>query len=71
MSGKEASPLKVAPARERGLKFIVPSSIVERITVAPARERGLKFSRNYTGIRRVYVAPARERGLKSDSGAAW
>ena len=33
----------VAPARERGLKYILPALAAKRPCVAPARERGLKY----------------------------
>ena len=59
-----ASALRVAPARERGLKYISAPRIIALILVAPARERGLKFSSSEDAYRKDSVAPARERGLK-------
>ena len=37
--------LKVAPARERGLKFPDYETACNLVAVAPARERGLKYER--------------------------
>ena len=59
-----AESYNVAPARERGLKFLlllVPSPL---LCVAPARERGLKYVGLLFLITAAKVAPARERGLK-------
>ena len=54
----------VAPARERGLKYVEPNGKKEKRSVAPARERGLKYQLAFTIINTIKVAPARERGLK-------
>ena len=35
--------IKVAPARERGLKYQLALAVINTIKVAPARERGLKL----------------------------
>ena len=35
--------LTVAPARERGLKWLLTAAVDTQDNVAPARERGLKF----------------------------
>ena len=37
---------QVAPARERGLKFMVKRVAIVPLMVAPARERGLKYLDN-------------------------
>ena len=34
--------MSVAPARERGLKYMIAISDIVMVSVAPARERGLK-----------------------------
>ena len=54
----------VAPARERGLKFVFKAPCEELTRVAPARERGLKFLLISWLLTLIMVAPARERGLK-------
>ena len=55
---------RVAPVRERGLKYRLHDLGKECRSVAPVRERGLK----YKELRRLWwrrsVAPVRERGLK-------
>ncbi len=56
---------KVAPARERGLKYGLYASRIQHCFVAPARERGLKFKNLHSSAKMLCVAPARERGLKS------
>ena len=43
MSVLNLVPLMVAPARERGLKFVIRHTGGSIAKVAPARERGLKF----------------------------
>ena len=54
----------VAPARERGLKWINTRRSGKTRVVAPARERGLKFTLVGDLPELHKVAPARERGLK-------
>ena len=54
----------VAPARERGLKFVRDCYEDMKRLVAPARERGLKYQDYNLPKGQKLVAPARERGLK-------
>ena len=54
----------VAPARERGLKYLNEQKKANKNQVAPARERGLKYHRKSMLRNYCTVAPARERGLK-------
>ena len=54
----------VAPARERGLKFLLFRLMLLAKMVAPARERGLKLLLIMVLELVLLVAPARERGLK-------
>ena len=56
--------IQVAPARERGLKFLLIRLLLKSVIVAPARERGLKCAEFGNDPRQLLVAPARERGLK-------
>ena len=42
VNGFENLPFRVAPARERGLKYGQAAKLLQVIAVAPARERGLK-----------------------------
>ena len=56
--------MKVAPARERGLKFRLILIVRYLRQVAPARERGLKSLSTAQHHCNACVAPARERGLK-------
>ena len=64
MSVLNLVPLMVAPARERGLKFLLIRLLLKSVIVAPARERGLKCAEFGNDPRQLLVAPARERGLK-------
>ena len=45
--GSQGIDRKVAPARERGLKFVMMLWIKALLKVAPARERGLKYEAKY------------------------
>ena len=56
--------IAVAPARERGLKYLQNALFLPMLTVAPARERGLKCNHAVPRLKNLKVAPARERGLK-------
>ena len=55
---------KVAPVRERGLKYYIAKLSNHYRKVAPVRERGLKSLYIYAVPSAVPVAPVRERGLK-------
>ena len=61
---KYIEPIKVAPARERGLKCFLCCGEYGSLNVAPARERGLKCNHAVPRLKNLKVAPARERGLK-------
>ena len=55
---------RVAPARERGLKYTLYDEQPPKPYVAPARERGLKWDVISMHVQICFVAPVRERGLK-------
>ena len=55
---------RVAPVRERGLKWMMVYLGILSVVVAPVRERGLKLSKPKMLFISVMVAPVRERGLK-------
>ena len=58
-------PPRVAPVRERGLKYRAKSTSLTIRSVAPVRERGLKYQVKLEDRMDAEVAPVRERGLKS------
>ena len=55
---------RVAPVRERGLKYRQTRRDSKARSVAPVRERGLKCPMPMFGTPGMMVAPVRERGLK-------
>ena len=50
--------------RERGLKLLQLTFLLDSVLVAPVRERGLKCNHAVPRLKNLKVAPVRERGLK-------